>query len=54
MDSILQAASPVNAEPIWHPDVPCRAVGVGDLVQNTEVPHPCGIVHARGGDETEH
>ena len=53
MDAVLQVAGPVNAQPVGHPDVPRRAVGIGDFIEHTEGSNTGRVSYSGGGNETE-
>src|SRR5262249_29205506 len=51
MDAILQAACPINAKPIGHPNTPGASPSIRDFTLHRERAYPRGVVHARRGDK---
>ena len=47
MNAILQSACPIDAKPVRHPDIPCRAIGIGYLTLHSEGASCRCVVDAR-------
>ena len=51
MDPILQAAGPVNAQPIGHPNIPGRTESVRDFVEHAKGPWASRVIYPGRSDK---